>query len=150
LVRTNKPFVGAESSAGLRNIKSGETPMNELTFTEKLTAFAFLLEYEQLEGLKLDGVDCEANRENKKTKITMGNTWARVDVGNSGKYMVALKDNPAKNVKVGDIVFIKAYGVPNLLPKHRHGTLDTIDEYCWQNYEAGRLVPNHTEAARSI
>ena len=136
--------------------------MNELTFNEKLTAFAFLLEYEQLEGLKLHDVDCEPNREHCKTTIKMGNTWARVDVGMSGKYMVALKDipgkgqkvgmitlpDPDKDVKQGDIVFIKNYGTPNLLKKHRHGNLDTIHEYNWTNYEAGFIGAEGARCAR--
>lgn len=111
-----------------------------LTFEEKLTAFAWLLEYEQLERLTLEGLDCEANRENAKTSIKIGRVWARVDVGNSGKYMVALMagitQHYCRPVEVGDIVGIKAYGVPHF--GHRFGSLDSIHEWDWRGYRAGK------------
>jgi hypothetical protein len=107
------------------------------TFDEKLAAFAQLLECERLRGLKLQGTDCECNRLHCKTKVLPGKTWAKVDDATSGCYMVALVDNPAKDIKKGDIVGIKAYGVPNLI--RRYGNLDTIHEWDWSDYRAVRV-----------
>ncbi len=64
----------------------------------------------QLAKLKLD---CKANLENCKTHIHEGRKWTRVDVGDSGRYMID---------KEGRIYGIKAYGVPHL--GHHYGTLD--------------------------
>lgn len=63
-------------------------------------------------------------------KLTLGSKWARVDVGSSGKYMVAMA--------TGEIVGIKAYGVPH--NGHRFGTLDTIDLFDWSGYVARRMT----------
>ena len=47
----------------------------------------------------------------------------KVDVGNSGKYMVDAE---------GNIFGIKAYGV--IHRGHSYGTLDTIEDYNWGGY----------------
>jgi hypothetical protein len=120
-----------------------------LTFAEKMLAFAWLLEYEQIERLVLERLDCEANILNRRTSIHWGLKYAKVDVGSSGKYMVALKDIPAKLVKRGEIVAIKAYGVPHL--GHRYGTLDTIHEWDWRGYRAcPRAVAEWASAAGEV
>ena len=65
-----------------------------------------------------------------KTVVHIWKKWARVDVGHSGKYMV--------DMETGEIVGIKAYGVPHL--GHSYGTLDTIHEFDWSDY-VGRRKP---------
>ena len=98
-----------------------------VTFEERLTALAFCVEYQGLADLIKQGYACEANRISRLTKIEFGRTWARVDVGDSGRYMVALVDIPKKLIKRGDIVGIKGYGVPHL--GYRYGSLGT-DSIC--------------------
>ena len=60
-----------------------------------------------------------------KAHSHMGRRWVRVDVGQSGSYMID---------EDGTIYGIKAYGVPHL--GHRYGTLDTIAEWDWSEYNA--------------
>jgi hypothetical protein len=61
-----------------------------------------------------------------KVKLSMGKKFARVDVGQSGKYMVDLE--------TGEIYSIKGYGVVHR--GHRFGTLDTIGDWDWSGYRA--------------
>lgn len=69
-----------------------------------------------------------------ETRIIPGRVYTKVDAeyggGWLGKYMV---EN-----QTGMIYFIKGYGVPNKLPQHTHGTLDTIEEWDWSGWEAKR------------
>lgn len=58
--------------------------------------------------------------------VSLGRTFARVDVGSSGRYMVDLES--------GVIYGIKGYGVVHR--GHRFGTLDTIQDWNWGNYLA--------------
>jgi hypothetical protein len=55
---------------------------------------------------------CEANIQNTETHIHQGRKWTRLDVGQSGRYMINQE---------GQIYGIKAYGVPHL--GHPFGTL---------------------------
>ncbi len=73
----------------------------------------------QLVKMKLD---CEANLNNCKVRIHKGRRWTRVDVGDSGRYMIDTD---------GRIYGIKAYGVPHL--GHQYGTLDSPKNLgdCW-------------------
>src|SRR5437867_3193317 len=59
--------------------------------------------------------------------VKPGRRWTRVDVGESGKYMVDSDDS---------IYGIKAYGVPHF--GHQYGTLETIGEWDWSDYSAVR------------
>ncbi len=91
----------------------------------KLEAFRAVLERDQLANLIRHDVNCETNRNNCKCSVKIGGKYARVDVGNSGKYMVPLD--------TGEIFGIKAYGV--IHRGHRFGTLDTIADYEWGEYD---------------
>ena len=95
----------------------------------KIDHFADVLEAHQLESLKKNNVDCEANRINCKTSIKPGKKYTKVDVGNSGKYMV-VNDT-------GEIFGIKAYGV--IHRGHQYGTLDTVDNWYWGRYQAFKV-----------
>jgi hypothetical protein len=88
-----------------------------------VNAFVAHLETEQLRGLGIHGVDCEANRANRKTSVKWGKAWIKVDVGGRGAYMVDAN---------GDIFGIKAYGVPHL--GHRYGNLETVFNWDWSDY----------------
>jgi hypothetical protein len=91
---------------------------------EKLTEFAQLVEQEQIQHLQEQHLDCEANIENARTRIIVGQKYAKIDVGNSGKFMVEMA--------TGNIFGIKAYG--QIHKGHFYGTLDTTNEYFWGEY----------------
>lgn len=91
----------------------------------KIQEFAELLEKEQIETLHRRGSACEANIAQAKTSIKLGKKYTKVDVGRSGKYMI---DNATD-----EIYGIKAYGV--IHRGHRYGTLDTIHDYYWGEYQ---------------
>ncbi len=87
--------------------------------TEKLHRFAELVEKDQADLYARDYPALNP----PKVAVLLGNKYAKVDVGDSGKYMVD---------KEGSIWGIKAYGVI-----HRgkaFGTLDTIHDYYWGGY----------------
>jgi hypothetical protein len=96
------------------------------TYNEKLEDFRQLLEKHQLEGLIQRKLDCESNRNNAKVWLVSGNKYSRVNVGDSGKYMVERSTEK--------IFGIKGYGV--IHRGHEYGTLDTISEYDWSGYVA--------------
>lgn len=91
-----------------------------------IAPLAALVEQGQLASLIERECDCECNRTNARTSIKMGNKFARVDVGTSGKYMVDLE--------TGEIFGIKGYGVVHR--GHSFGTLDTIADWDWSGYRA--------------
>lgn len=107
--------------------------------SDKLAAFAALLEVAQLQSLIDNRVDCECNRTNAKTSVKIGGKYARVDIGTSGRYMVVLA--------TGEIFGVKAYGV--IHKGHYFGTLDTIAEWDWRNYRACRRASRIMIASRA-
>ena len=92
---------------------------------EKLKKLAALIEEQQVERLKKEGLTCEANIYHSKVKIIPGRKYTKVNVGDSGKYMVDQE---------GNIWGIKAYG--QVHKGHYYGTLDTIWTYYWGGYAA--------------
>ena len=72
-----------------------------------------------------DNLGCQANIDNTIAHYHTGKKYIRVDVGNSGRYMIDME---------GNIWGIKAYGV--IHKGHHYGTLDTIDLYYWGQYTA--------------
>lgn len=93
-------------------------------FAAKVELFAMVVERDQLRGLRTRGSDCEENRRNAVTKVTLGGKYIRVDIGTGGRYMVV--------IGTGEIFGIKGYGV--IHRGHYYGTLDTIGEYDWAQY----------------
>lgn len=93
---------------------------------EKLEAFRALIETDKKEYMARNKYGDWQFDSISKTAVKIGKKYARMDVGQSGKYMV--------NMETGEIVGIKAYGVPHL--GHRFGTLDTITEWDWSEYTA--------------
>ncbi len=69
-------------------------------------------------------VDRESN-----VRIIFGKKYIKIDVGSSGKYMV--------EASTGDIYGIKAYG--QIHRGHYYGNLDTIEDWTWGNYVAGKI-----------
>ena len=63
-----------------------------------------------------------------RVTIKPGQTYTKVDVGDSGKYMVVNA--------TGEIFGIKGYGV--IHRGHAYGTLATIKEWDWGGYVAQR------------
>lgn len=92
----------------------------------KLQRLAQLIEEQTAESLKARGLWI-GNERDAKVTITPGTKYTKVDRGSSGKYMVD---------RDGNIWGIKAYGVPH--KGHHYGTLDTIDQYYWGRYVAGK------------
>ena len=95
---------------------------------EKLEAFRAMLEEQQFAGLAKRGFNPEYHKPTCRVKF--GGKYAKVDVGDSGKYMVVLD--------TGEIYGIKGYGV--IHRGHYYGTLDTINEYDWSGYVAHKLA----------
>ncbi len=88
---------------------------------DKIKAFAALVEKQQSETH-------ERSWQNYRVSINPGRKYTKVDVGNSGKYMVD---------KEGNIFGIKGYGAIHF--GHNYGTLDTINDYWWGDYTAEKL-----------
>ena len=97
-----------------------------MNYNEKLGHFAAVLEKAQMDRLKVDGVDCFANRQTNYTRIIDGKKYSKVDIGNSGRYMV--------DKQTEEIFGVKGYGV--IHRGHRFGTLDTIQNWNWGGYYA--------------
>ena len=95
----------------------------------KIKELAKLIEKQHIEKLYKDNLDCVANILQSKTSIKEGKKYIKIDVGNSGKYMVD---------KEGNIFGIKAYGV--IHRGHQYGTLETIDQYYWGDYTASKIA----------
>lgn len=87
---------------------------------EALEAFRTLVEEHQRIQHERNGY----NFSPPAVTVTRGRRWHKVDVGDSGKYVV--------EATTGEILGIKGYGVPH--HGHRYGTLETIDRYDWGGY----------------
>jgi hypothetical protein len=93
-----------------------------MTYQEKIKRFAALVEKEYTENLIKRGL-IVGNEIAGKTSIVPGKKYVKVDVGQSGKYMVDLE---------GNIFGCKAYGV--IHRGHQYGTLDTVEDWYWGGY----------------
>jgi len=102
----------------------GIDPVTLGVIEAKLKTFADLVTAQQRAGLIAKGYD-PANH-NHDAHFHMGQKFARVDVGHSGKYMVDLA--------AGIIYGIKGYGVVH--HSRVFGTLDTINDWDWSSYRA--------------
>lgn len=98
-----------------------------MNINDKLTAFVDLLTRQQ-----------RARHEKEYTHpftddahFHLGAKYARVDLGGSGRYMVDLATE--------EIFGIKGYGV--IHRGHKFGTLDTIRDWDWSDYQAIKLQP---------
>lgn len=93
---------------------------------EKLQKFATMLHQQQIDRLAKEFPSCPDPKHYVRVTVKKGKKYTKVDVGDSGKYMV-VNDT-------GEIFGIKAYGV--IHRGHRYGTLDTINDWHWGNYTA--------------
>jgi hypothetical protein len=75
---------------------------------------------------------------NASVRIIAGPKYTKVDVGQSGKYMVVNE--------TGAIHGIKAYGV--IHKGHKYGTLDTINDFYWGGYRPVEIV--NDDRARTV
>ena len=98
------------------------------TFIGALDRFAQLLESQTLERLHKEGINYEGHERSAKVTVKPGNKYYKVDVGTSGTYMVD---------REGNIWGIKAYGV--IHHGHHCGTLETINQYYWGDYQAHKI-----------
>lgn len=106
------------------------------TTTAQLEALAKLITEHQQEDLRRSKLDCQSNLDNAVSHFSIGKKYARVDVGRSGKYMVEME--------TGKIYGIKAYGV--IHRGHQYGTMETINEFYWGRYTAGRKAATNAQA----
>ena len=90
----------------------------------KLETFAALVESDSIQRLRNEHMDAPANIAHSKTRIVPGRTYAKVNIGDSGRYMV--------EIATGNIFGVKGYG--QVHEGHFYGTLDTINEYFWGQY----------------
>jgi len=96
----------------------------------KLNALAERITADSKTRLLAEGMIYEIHAANYTGHVHIGQKFARVDVGGSGKYMVDLA--------TGEIFGIKAYGVQH--KGYRFGTLDTIEQFFWGEYRAMRIA----------
>ena len=99
-------------------------------FNTKLAAFAMAVESQTIQRLQEQQLACDANIQNAKTKVKPGKKFHKVDIGDSGRYMV--------EVETGNIFGIKGYG--QVHKGHFYGTLDTISDYFWGGYYPEKIV----------
>lgn len=94
--------------------------------SERLAAFVAALESAQRERFLREYTHVGP----PAVTVKPGAKYTKVDVGNSGKYMIVNA--------TGEIFGIKAYGV--IHRGHYFGTLDTIGEWDWSGYAGVRKV----------
>jgi hypothetical protein len=85
--------------------------------------FASLVQADQEKGYIARGFTKDVHKHNWTTHIRPGKKYTKVDVGNSGKFMVDQE---------GNIFGIKGYGT--IHRGHQYGTLQTTAEWFWGNY----------------
>ena len=95
---------------------------------EKLKALCDKITQQGQGRLKKEGLGCQVNLDHAIAHYKIGNKYIKIDVGNSGRYMID---------KTGQIFGIKAYGV--IHPGLYYGTMDTINDYYWGDYQAHKL-----------
>ena len=94
----------------------------------KIQKFANLVQIQTLETLNRRYGSTPDWTMDSKTKIIPGKKYTKVDVGNSGKFMVD---------EDGNIFGIKGYGKIN--KKKHYGNLNTINLYFWGEYAPVKL-----------
>ena len=93
----------------------------------KIQALADLITVEQVERLKLQEMDCWANIHHAKTTIARdGRRYVGIAVGTGMRYFV--------DKTTGLIHPSASWKTPNL--KRSFGTLDSINDFYWGEYEA--------------
>lgn len=114
--------------------------VNPLTIEQ----FALLVGKEQMERYVEDWKEYDPTNKDHvgviahscKTNIKPGKIYTKVDVGESGKFMI--------EIKTGIIYGIKAYG--KVHKGHVYGTLSTTDEWFWGHYHPSKKVKvNHED-----
>lgn len=100
--------------------------METITKLSKIEQLAERIESDTRKRFIADGYNPELH--NHKVSIKPGKKYTKVDIGDSGKYMVDSE---------GNIFGIKAYGVIHL--GHQYGTLDTINDWNWGGYTARKI-----------
>ena len=94
----------------------------------EIEEFAQLVQQQQEE--RHTGIRDYLKKKYSKTTVIVGRKYTKVDVGDSGKFMI---DN-----NTGEIFGIRGYGQVNKHPLHCYGTLETVDEWYWGNYKPER------------
>ena len=101
-----------------------------MTAQDQLQALANTITAQQWDHLIAAHLDCEANLQGSVAVVRPGRKYAKIDIGSSGRYMVEMT--------TGRIYGIKSYGV--IHRGHYFGTLDTISDWNWGGYHAGKMA----------
>ena len=99
-----------------------------MTHKEKIQRLAKMIQTQTFARLDNYYSNSDLATHDSQVTVKSGRKYTKIDVGQSGKYMIDAQ---------GNIFGIKAYGV--IHHGHRYGTLDTIDCYDWSNYEAVKI-----------
>lgn len=102
----------------------------EKTFEDWVKAFAKKVEEDSIERLKRMGISYEGFEKSVATRIRPGRKYVKVDVGDSGRYMI--------EIETGEVYGIKAYGV--IHRGHYYGKVQEFEGWNWGGYygrEAG-------------
>lgn len=94
----------------------------------KIKALCNKITQEGQERLTRKNLGCQTNLDNAVVHYKIGKKYIKIDVGNSGRYMID---------QAGQIFGIKGYGV--IHKGHFYGTLNTINLYNWGDYTARKL-----------
>ena len=98
----------------------------EAEVTAALINFSARLEKETIERLHADYLACPANIENARVTVKPGRKYAKVIVGSGVRYFISLT--------TGNIYASAGRNAPN---RNRFfGTLWTVDDFNWGEYEA--------------
>ena len=104
--------------------------MSPFTAQGTVEAFAHRLEHEWRAWIARQHPGLDMSQGYRVT-VKPGPKYTKVDVGDSGKYMVVNA--------TGNIYGIKGYGV--IHRGHAYGTLATVKEWDWGGYVAQRRTP---------
>jgi hypothetical protein len=103
-----------------------------MTTEEQLKHFADLVETSTLARLRAEGYTYTGIDNTAKVTVKPGTKYIKVDVGESGKYMI--------EAATGDIYGIKAYGV--IHRGHKYGNIASVDLWNWGGYHATpKIIP---------
>lgn len=105
-------------------VKWTAVPVAPASMMEKIEAFAAKFQADSIARLHRDGLACEGNLNNAKTKVVPGLKYAKVNIGDSGRFMVEMS--------TGNIFGIKGYG--QIHRGHQYGTVDTINDWDFGGY----------------
>lgn len=109
------------------SVKTQSEPSFEVSeeYRAKVQEFADKVDAQTAMRLVREGFGSQI--ESNRVKVTFGKKYARIDVGDSGRYMVD---------REGNIFGVKSYGVVHR--GHRYGNLDQLEQWNFGGYQGAR------------